>query len=51
MKSIINTKNINSYFVLQRFKIAINKIVIEYQVQDMYGKFVCWRIGCVHLNN
>jgi hypothetical protein len=44
IKSIIITKKINSKFVLQRFKIAINKFVNEYQVQDLDGKcFVCCR--------
>lgn len=44
MKSIIITKNINSYFVIQRFKMALNNFEIEYQLSDYYGKcYVCWR--------
>ena len=44
MKSIIITKNINTYFVLQRFKIALNNFESEYQLSDYYGEcFVCWR--------
>lgn len=40
MKSIIITKNINVYNVIQRFKFAINKIIVEYELADYYGKFV-----------
>jgi len=44
MKSIIITKNINSYFVLQRIKMALNNFESEYQLSDYYGRcFVCWR--------
>ena len=44
MKSIIITKNINIYNVIQRFKIAINKFIDEYELSNYSGKcFVCWR--------
>jgi len=37
-------KNINSYFVLQRIKMALNNFESEYQLSDYYGRcFVCWR--------
>lgn len=42
MKSIIITKNINIYNVIQRFKIAINKFIDEYELSNYSGKcFVC----------
>jgi hypothetical protein len=42
MKSIIITKKINVYNVIQRFKIAINKFIDEYELADYSGKcFVC----------
>ncbi len=52
MKSIIITKNINTYFVLQRFKMALNNFESEYQLtiglldnwSVYYGKcYVCLR--------
>ena len=39
MKSIIITNKINTYFVLQRFKMALNNFESEYQLSDYYGKF------------
>ena len=45
MKSIIITKKINTYFVLQRFKMALNNFESEYQLSNYYGEcFVCWRV-------
>jgi hypothetical protein len=42
MKSIIITKNIDVYNVIQRFKIAINNFIDEYELVDCSGKcFVC----------
>lgn len=44
MKSIIITKNINTYFVIQRIKMALNNFESEYQLSDYFGKcYVCWR--------
>ena len=43
MKSIIITKNINTYFVLQRFKMALNKFESEYQWT--IGLLDYWTIG------
>jgi hypothetical protein len=44
MKSIVITKQINTFLVIQRFKMALNKFESEYQLSDYYGKcFVCWR--------
>ena len=44
MKSIIITKNINTYLVLQRIKMALSKFESEYLLSDYWGQcYICWR--------
>ena len=44
MKSIILNKNINSYLVIQKIKIALQNFESEYQLSNYFGKcYVCWR--------
>ena len=40
MKSIIITKKINTYLVIERIKMALNNFEDEYQLSDYYEKFL-----------
>jgi hypothetical protein len=44
MKSININKNINSYLVIQKIKVALQNFESEYQLSNYFGKcYVCWR--------